>query len=94
MVERGRVSWGIGSRTVMRIRVHSSSLVLDISNEAALMICMVSNYLDTTIREGHSVLASHHAILILDLLLGEVSSGVRILQDKGYNLMMYFCNHT
>ena len=82
MMERSRVSWGIGSRAMVRLRIHSSSLVLDISYEATLVICMVGNYLDTTIRQGYSVLSSHHAVLILDLLLCKVSSGVGILQEN------------
>ena len=84
-MERSRVSWGIGSRAVVRLGIHSSSLVLDISYEATLVICMVGNYLDTTIRQGYSVLSSHHAVLILDLLLCKVSSGVGILKENGYN---------
>merc|ERR1719320_2362592 len=82
IMEGSRVGWGIGSRAVVRLRIHSSSLVLDISYEASLVVCMVGNYLDTTIRKGYSVLSSHHTVFILYLLLCKVSSGVGILNSE------------
>ena len=80
MSKRSRVSWSIGTRTMVRsLRIHSSSFILDISNESSLVISSVGDNLNPSIRQSYSVLSCHHTILILYLLLSKVSSRVRIL---------------
>ena len=81
VVQRGGVMGGRGVPGAMggTLGVHGGSLVLDIGDEAALVICSVGHDLDPAIRERHPVLAGHDAILILDLLLGKICSGISIL---------------
>ena len=79
--QRSRV---MGSGCVPRavsgaLRVHGSSLILDISDEAALVVCPVGDDLDPAVRESHPVLACHNAILVLDFLLGKICSGISVL---------------
>ena len=68
------------SVAMTRFRVHSGSLVLHVGDEAALVVCPVGHDLDPPVRESHAVLSGHHTVLVLDLLLGEVSPGVGVLQ--------------
>ena len=68
------------SVAMTRFRVHSGSLVLHVRDEATLVVCPVGDDLDPPVRESHAVLSGHHSVLVLDLLLGEVSPGVRVLQ--------------
>ena len=79
--QRGGVMGGGGVPGAMggTLGVHGGALVLDIGDEAALVICSVGHDLDPAVGERHPVLASHHAILILDLLLGKICSGISIL---------------
>ena len=107
MAERGMVRcWSmvrgrrIGSRSIwgrrmMGFRVYSSPFIFDISYETSFMVSVVGDYLNTAIRQSNPVLSCHHAILILNFLLGKVSSRVGILQKKNYNFCPpHFCKHT
>ena len=76
------VSGGIGSRAVVRLRIDSSSLVLDISNESSLMVGSVGDNLNPAVGQSHSVLSSYHSVFILDLLLGKICPRVSILVGK------------
>merc|ERR1719430_2934491 len=75
MVDRGMDNWGsmVDSMRFWDIWV-SFSLISDISNEPVVMISMVGDNLDTTIRELHTVLTFHNSIFILTLCLGKVSA--------------------
>ena len=79
--QRGGVvgGWGVSGAMGGTLGVHGGALVLDIGDEAALVIRSVGHDLDPPVRERHPVLASHHAILILDLLLGKICSRISIL---------------
>ena len=61
------------------LRVNGSALILDIGDEATLVVCPVGDDLDPAVRERHPVLACHNAVLVLDFLLGKVCSGISIL---------------
>merc|ERR1719281_548451 len=50
------------------------TLVPDISNEAIVMVSVVGDNLDTTIRKFNSVLSLDNSMFILSLSLGKVSS--------------------
>ena len=54
--------------------VHGGALVLHIGDEATLVVRPVSDDLDPAVRERHPVLPGHHAVLVLDLFLGKISS--------------------
>ena len=75
VVRGGGVPWAVGRA----LRVHSGALILDIGDEAALVVCSVGDNLDPAVRERNPVLAGHNAILILDFLLGKVCSRISIL---------------
>ena len=69
------------SVAVARLRVDGGALVPHVGDEAALVVRSVGHYLDAAVRESHAVLSSHHAVLVLDFLLGEVSPGVGVLHS-------------
>ena len=73
---RGIGGRGIWGRGMVGLGVNSNTLILDISYETTLMISMVGDYLNTTIGQGNSVLSCHDTVLILNLFLCEVCSGV------------------
>ena len=78
--QRSRVGSGCVPGAVSgALRVHGSSLILDIGDEAALVVCPVGDDLDPAVRESHPVLACHNAILVLDFLLGKICSGISVL---------------
>merc|ERR550525_525010 len=58
---------------VDRLRV-CLALIPHVGDEAVLVVGVVRDDLDTTVRKLHSVLALDHSVLILSLSLGEVSS--------------------
>ena len=77
MVSHGshRMDSVVGDRVsslVDRLRV-CLALVPHVGNEAVLVVGVVGDDLDTTVRKLHSVLALDNAVLILSLSLGEVS---------------------
>ena len=85
MVSHGshRMDSVVGDRVsslVDRLRV-GLALVPHVGDEAALVVRSVGHYLDAAVRESHAVLSSHHAVLVLDFLLGEVSPGVGVLHS-------------
>jgi hypothetical protein len=59
-----------------RGRIGSVALVLDISNEAVVMVSVVRHHLDAAIRKVHSVFSAEVAVSILLLLLVKVSAVV------------------
>ena len=63
-----------------RLRVDGGALVLHVSNEAALVVCSVGDNLDTTVREGNTVLSCHHSVLVLDFFLCKVCARVSVLR--------------
>jgi len=75
VVDRGMDNWGsmVDSMRFWDIWM-SFSLISDISNEPVVMISVVGDNLDTTIRELHTVLTFHNSMFILTLCLGKVSS--------------------
>merc|ERR1719244_412058 len=75
VVDGGMDNWGsmVDSMRFWDIWV-SFSLISDISNEPVVMISMVGDNLDTTIRELHTVLSFYNSMFILTLCLGKVSA--------------------
>ena len=49
----------------------------------------VGDDLDSAVRERDPVLARHHAVLVLNLLLGKICSGISILRKKTLHMMIY-----
>ena len=75
-------SWSwcvIGTRSMVGLRVDSGTLVLDIGNEATLVISSVGDNLNTSIWQSYTIFTRHNSILILDFFLGKVCSGIGIL---------------
>ena len=81
MLERGMMrGWSmVGGRGMVGFWVDSYTFILDISYETTLMISMIGDNLNTTIWQGNSVFSGHDSVFVLNLLLCEVSSGIRIL---------------
>merc|ERR1712223_1612080 len=67
--------------SVSRLRGDRGPLVSHVGNEAALVVGSVGNNLNPAVRESHSVLSSHHSVLVLDFFLRKVSPGVRVLNS-------------
>ena len=83
VVERGGVVWGGAVvASVPRLGVHRCALVLHVRDEAALVVRAVGHDLDAAVRERHAVLARHHSVLVLHLLLSKVRAGVGVLHRK------------
>ena len=79
--QRGRMmgSGGVPGAMGWALGVYGGPLVLDISNEATLVVRSVGDDLDPAVRECHPVLTGYNSILVLDLLLGKICSGITIL---------------
>ena len=79
--QRGRMmgSGGVPGAMGWALGVYGGPLVLDISNEATLVVRSVGDDLDPAVRECHPVLTGYNSILVLDLLLGKICSRITIL---------------
>ena len=61
------------------LRVDGGALVSDVRDVSVVVVRGVGHDLHAAVRQRHAVLARHHAVGRLHLLLGEVRARVRVL---------------
>jgi len=85
------VNWsgGVGRRlavggraSVVGLRVDRGTLIPNVGGVSGHVVGVVRHNLDPAVRQRHPVFSGDHPVIVLNLLLGEICSGVGVLNTE------------